>query len=84
MKRNASIEAEHVRAICAEIGERLRIALDKSASPAPEYLMSLVARLDHPTHRSPSIAAEDFAPDEHLRSDYDFSYLLNPSEQTPA
>jgi hypothetical protein len=70
MKRNASIEPAHVRAICAEIGERLRIALDQSASPASEYLISLVARLDHQSHWSPSIAPENFAPElEHLQTD---------------
>lgn len=56
MKRVASIEPEHLRAICDEIGERLRMLLDRSASPASEYLMSLVAQLDHPIDWSPSIA----------------------------
>ena len=49
------IDEEHSRAICAEIGDRLRIALGASP-PMPPDLARLVARLDEPEHHdSPSI-----------------------------
>jgi hypothetical protein len=72
MKRIVSIGPNHLRAICDEIGERLRALLDRSAPPASEYLMSLVVQLDHPAHLSLSIAPsfdhelEDFQPNQCL------------------
>jgi len=49
------IDEEHSRAICAEIGDRLRIALGASP-PTPPDLARLVARLDELEHHdSPSI-----------------------------
>ena len=49
------IDEEHSRAICAEIGDRLRIALG-AAPPMPPDLARLVARLDELEHHdSPSI-----------------------------
>ncbi len=58
MQRIVSIGPEHLRAICNEIGEHLRIILDKDAPPASEYLMSLVAQLDHPAPSCPSIVPD--------------------------
>ncbi len=46
--RNAvklQIDSGHCRAICEEIGERLRILLDKEASAIPQRLQLLLGRL---------------------------------------
>jgi hypothetical protein len=46
--RNAvklQIDSGHCRAICDEIGERLRILLDKEASELPQRLRLLLDRL---------------------------------------
>ena len=49
------IDEEHSLAICAEIGDRLRIALGASP-PMPPDLARLIARLDELEHHdSPSI-----------------------------
>jgi hypothetical protein len=49
------IDEEHCRAICAEIGDRLRIALGRSL-PIPPNLARLIARLGElDEHDSPSI-----------------------------
>jgi hypothetical protein len=39
------IDSGHCRAICDEIGDRLRILLDKEAGEIPRYLQVLVDRL---------------------------------------
>ncbi len=39
------LDSTHCRAICDEIGERLRIVLDREASPLPPRLQLLMARL---------------------------------------
>jgi hypothetical protein len=50
------IDEEHSRAICAEIGDRLRIALGDPL-PIPPDLARLIARLGElDEHNSPSIA----------------------------
>jgi hypothetical protein len=49
------IDEEHARAICMEIGERLRFAMGDNL-PIPQHLSRLIdrlAELDH--HESPSI-----------------------------
>jgi hypothetical protein len=52
---NIQMDEEHSRAICAEIGDRLRIALGAPA-PIPPHLARLIARLDElDEHDSPSI-----------------------------
>ena len=64
MNRSVTCEPEHLRAICDEVGERLRIMLDEAALPIPDYLMSLIAQLEEPTHLSPSIVPDlDLEPD---------------------
>jgi hypothetical protein len=58
------MDEEHSRAICAEIGDRLRIALGNSA-PMPPYLAKLVVRLSElDDYESPSIvpSMEDALP----------------------
>ena len=67
--RLASIQIDevHSRAICAEIGDRLRIALGASP-PIPPDLARLVARLDELEHHdSPSIVplVEEISPTMH-------------------
>jgi hypothetical protein len=39
------IDSEHCRAICDEIGDRLRVILDKEASAIPQRLQMLIDRL---------------------------------------
>lgn len=39
------LDSSHCRAICDEIGERLRIVLDREAAPLPARLQSLMLRL---------------------------------------
>ena len=39
------IDSEHCRAICEEIGERLRIVLDREATELPPRLQALLLRL---------------------------------------
>jgi len=39
------IDSGHCRAICDEIGDRLRIALDKEADEVPQRLRVLIDRL---------------------------------------
>lgn len=52
---NVQIDEEHSRAICEEIGDRLRVALG-GPLPASAVLDSLVARLiELGEHESPSI-----------------------------
>jgi hypothetical protein len=52
---NITIDEEHSRAICEEIGDRLRVALD-GPLPASPILDRLIARLiELDDHDSPSI-----------------------------
>lgn len=52
---NIQIDEEHARAICAEIGDRLRIALG-APTPIPPHLARLITKLDElDEHDSPSI-----------------------------
>jgi hypothetical protein len=58
------LDSLHCRAICEEVGERLRILLDRDATELPRHLRSLLdrfAELDH-VH-APSIvpAMDDLA-----------------------
>jgi hypothetical protein len=39
------LDSSHCRAICDEIGERLRMVLDREAAPLPPRLQSLMLRL---------------------------------------
>jgi hypothetical protein len=39
------LDSSHCRAICDEIGERLRMVLDREAAPLPPRLQLLMARL---------------------------------------
>ena len=48
------LDPEHCRAICDEVGERLRYALPP-ASELPERLASLLQRLAEQDHDAPSI-----------------------------
>lgn len=51
------IDSEHCRAICDEIGERLRIMLDREATPLPPRLQVLMLKLAaQELGGSPSIA----------------------------
>ena len=64
---NIQMDEEHSRAICAEIGDRLRIALGASP-PIPPHLARLIARLDELDHHdSPSIvpSVENVSPTLH-------------------
>jgi hypothetical protein len=61
------MDEEHSRAICAEIGDRLRIALGEP-TPIPPDLARLIARLDELDHHdSPSIvpSVENISPTLH-------------------
>jgi hypothetical protein len=55
--REPTIDSLHCRAICEEIGERLRIMLDREATPLPPRLQVLMLRLAaQDLAASPSIA----------------------------
>jgi hypothetical protein len=50
------IDSGHCRAICDEIGDRLRILLDKEAAEIPQRLRMLIDRLaELDGHQAPSI-----------------------------
>jgi hypothetical protein len=50
------IDSGHCRAICDEIGDRLRIHLDKEAGEIPQRLRMLIERLaELDSHQAPSI-----------------------------
>jgi hypothetical protein len=52
-----SIDHDHCRAICDEIGARLRVILKRETTDIPEYLQSLLSRFaDMESDLSPSIA----------------------------
>ncbi|MGY3347309.1 hypothetical protein ACVWZ4_003789 [Bradyrhizobium sp. USDA 4472] len=42
---SSQLETAHSRAICHEIGERLRLALNKDQSPLPSHLRATLDRL---------------------------------------
>ena len=51
------LASSHCRAICDEIGERLRMILDHEAAPLPPRLQLLVARfVEQDLVQAPSIA----------------------------
>ena len=51
------LDSSHCRAICDEIGERLRMILDREAEPLPRRLQLLMARLvEQDLVEAPSIA----------------------------
>ena len=51
------IDSSHCRAICDEIGARLRVVLDRECSPMPVRLQSLLDRLaEQELVHAPSIA----------------------------
>lgn len=49
------LDSEHCQAICAEVGERLRVLLDREAGELPAQLRSLLGRLAELDHDAPSI-----------------------------
>lgn len=49
------LASEHCQAICEEVGERLRILLDRETSALPPRLLSLLHRLAELDHEAPSI-----------------------------
>jgi hypothetical protein len=65
MNRNSTIQIDptHCRAICDEIGERLRIMLDRDATALPSRLQVLMLRL----------AAQDLAGAPAVAADIDES-----------
>lgn len=51
------LDSSHCRAICDEIGERLRMILDREAAPLPPRLQLLMLRLfERDMAQAPSIA----------------------------
>jgi hypothetical protein len=44
--RHAHIDSEHCRAICDEIGYRLRSILERDVPKLPAYLLQLLSRLE--------------------------------------
>ena len=48
-------DSEHCRAICDEIGDRLRDILDRDDQAPSPYLLRLVSRLGELDHDAPSI-----------------------------
>jgi len=50
------LDSTHCQAICEEVGERLRILLDREAPELPQHLRSLLARFAELEHvQAPSI-----------------------------
>ena len=47
-----AMDLMHCRAICHEIGERLRLALDRDRSPAPPHLRELLDRFEEEDARA--------------------------------
>jgi hypothetical protein len=50
-----AIDDEHCRAICDEIGDRLRDLLKMNASELPSKLSRLLARLEEQDRQAPSL-----------------------------
>jgi hypothetical protein len=59
MQNSNSIDPAHVRAITAEIGERLRLILPKEQPERGSSLEQLISRLPELDEQSPPIAPED-------------------------
>ena len=56
-ERELQLDSTHCRAICDEIGERLRMVLDHAATPLPPRLQFLMGRLtEQDLIQAPSIA----------------------------
>ena len=57
------LDRDHCRAICEEVGERLRILLDRETGALPPRLQLLLARLAGLDREAPSIvpAMDDMA-----------------------
>ena len=53
--RRAQIDTEHCRAICDEIGYRLRSILGQGVQEPPAYLLQLLSRLEEHEACMPSI-----------------------------
>jgi hypothetical protein len=49
------ITSKHCRAICDEVGERLRQYLDRSATAPPQKIMALLRELELSELQAPSI-----------------------------
>jgi hypothetical protein len=47
----------HTRAICDEVGERLRILLDRSQTPPPQKILALLLRLQLSELNAPAPAS---------------------------
>jgi len=72
---NIQIDSSHCRAICDEIGDRLRMILDREATALPPRLQVLMLRLaEQDLIASPSIAA----------SIDDMVWRPEPTENLPA
>jgi hypothetical protein len=65
--QSVEIDAAHARAICEEVGDRLRCMLRREQPdrlpPRLQYLMEQLAGLDHSTAPSIVPAVEDMLPD---------------------
>lgn len=55
LKASLQLDSEHCQAICEEVGERLRVLLDREAGELPPRLRSLLDRLAELDHEAPSI-----------------------------
>lgn len=56
-ENEVQLDSSHCRAICDEIGERLRVILDREAVPLPPRLQMLMQRLiERDMVQAPSIA----------------------------
>ena len=55
MSKPHPISSEHARAICAEIGDRLRFALRDDYADLPPRLRELVSRLAELDYEAPSL-----------------------------
>ena len=68
------LDSSQCRAICDEIGERLRMVLDREAAPLPPRLQSLMLRL----------AAQDLARAASIAPSSDgMVWEANPAESEP-
>jgi hypothetical protein len=55
---SCSCSEVHTRAICDEVGERLRILLDRSQTPPPPEILALLLRLQLSELKAPALAPE--------------------------
>ena len=46
VSRSPHLDPTHYRAICHEVGERLRLALDRNRSPLPSRLRGMLDRFE--------------------------------------